>query len=142
MPGCISAGWRMLSAFGGATGELVALLAKEGGGGAAGLGASVEFIGLGSCCFGLGYRGRSIEALPSPWIIPGTQPNNGRTPAPQYTVGTCVLAAVMGAYFKVRAAVGDGQPRAEVPGSLSGDVKPSVDAQTLKAIDEGPCGRS
>ena len=41
MPGGISAGWRMLSAFGGATGELVALLAKEGGGGAAGLGASV-----------------------------------------------------------------------------------------------------
>ena len=38
MPGGISAGWRMLSAFGGATGELVALLAKEGGGGAAGLG--------------------------------------------------------------------------------------------------------
>ena len=33
MPGGISEGWRMLSAFGGATGELVALLAKEGGGG-------------------------------------------------------------------------------------------------------------
>ena len=66
------------------------------------------------------------------------RPNNGRTLTPQYTVGTCVLAAVMGAYFKVRAAVGDGQPRAEVPGSLSGDAKPpSADAQTLKAIDEG-----
>ena len=44
----------------------------------------------------------------------------------------------MGAYFKVCAVVGDGQPRAEVPGSLSADAKPpSADAQRLKAIDEG-----
>ena len=132
MPGGISAGWRMLSAFGGATGELVALLAKEGGGGAAGKLLYSTRISREE------YRSTAFP-INNRWNVAQQRTYS----APQYTVGTCVLAAVMGAYFKVRAAVGDGQPRAEVPGSLSADAKPSsADAQRLKAIDEGTCGRS